>query len=254
MTLDQLREAIPSIWIHNRSPVPPIGERSWLAMFKAAGFLSQVAEVVGKPSRYVTELAETRPTRPLVVWRGASLDSNGRGFSWTQYQECGQGFAQAWEDAYQRASGLYRAEVPGRAVLAIFGDDREQEVVVNPNMFKGRVELVATISTGETDDAAELLPKAETNSLCVDCGIDTASCSGKRGFRHRGRWEHYMIHDDVWAAAGMGTASGAGFLCVGCLEQRLGRQLQPFDFTTTPINELSPWDTLRMEARKNSVP
>jgi len=182
MTLDQLREAIPSIWIHNRSPVPPIGERSWLAMFKAAGFLSQVAEVVGKPSRYATELAETRPTRPLVVWRGASLDSNGRGFSWTQYQECGQGFAQAWADVYQRASGLYRAEVPGRAVLAIFGDDREQEVVVNPNMLKGRVELVATISTGETDDAAELLPKAETNSLCVDCGIDTAreSCQVAR--------------------------------------------------------------------------
>jgi hypothetical protein len=125
-------------------------------MFKVAGFLCQVVDerslihkdgtVEKIETPYVVEYVETPPPGPLVVWRGASLKSRGRGFSWTQYRDCAQeNFAQAWADLYQSPSGLYRAEIPGRAVLAIFGDDREQEVVVNPNMLRGRVELVSTV-------------------------------------------------------------------------------------------------------------
>ena len=92
---------------------------------------------------YPTELIEAPPDSPPTIWRGASLTSNARGFSWTQYRECAEEFAQGRAD--RSPSGLYRAEVPGRAVLAVFGDDREQEFVVNPNMLRGRVQLVATI-------------------------------------------------------------------------------------------------------------
>jgi hypothetical protein len=83
--------------------------------------------------------------------------------------------------------------------------------------------------------------------LCVDCGVDT--CPVDRGFRG----EFFMVHDEVWAAAGM----GAGYLCVGCLEHRLGRQLTPGDFTACELNDLavadgryaSSWRTPRLVAR-----
>jgi hypothetical protein len=52
---------------------------------------------------------------------------------------------------------------------------------------------------------------------------------------HRGTQEHYIVKDEVWAAAGMPLGkmnpddrlamSGGGILCVGCIEKRLGRLL-----------------------------
>ncbi len=160
MSVEQLRTAIPSVWIYNKSPVPPIGERAWLAMYRAAGFLCQVCEVwtssddgdrKQNPIAYATDLVEEPPLGPVIVWRGASLESRGRGLSWTQYRECGVNFAQAWANVYRVASGLYRAELPGRAVLAIFGDDREQEIVINPNMLRGRIERVTTVDPEPPD-------------------------------------------------------------------------------------------------------
>jgi hypothetical protein len=83
---------------------------------------------------------------------------------------------------------------------------------------------------------------ASRSSICVDCGIDT--CPPKP----KGRWEHYMVHDAVWQAAGM-TPFG-GYLCVGCLEHRLGRELSARDFTAAPINRPDhPWSAPRLIAR-----
>jgi hypothetical protein len=59
-------------------------------------------------------------------------------------------------------------------------------------------------------------------SPCRDCGWDT--CRGD---------EVYMVHSAVWAAAGMPYA---GYLCVGCLETRLGRTLTARDFKDVPLN------------------
>ncbi len=54
-----------------------------------------------------------------------------------------------------------------------------------------------------------------------------------------------MVHDEAWAAAGLGD----GFICVGCLERRLGRELTQDDFTTAPINDLpDSWNTDRLNA------
>lgn len=74
---------------------------------------------------------------------------------------------------------------------------------------------------------------AEATALCVDCGTDTNPANGQRS-------EFYMVHDDVWADAGMEPCGGC--LCVGCLEKRLGRKLWSGDFRDVPINDLTNQD------------
>jgi hypothetical protein len=55
---------------------------------------------------------------------------------------------------------------------------------------------------------------------CRDCGVDTNAIG-----------EFYIVRDDVWPIAPEG-----GMLCVGCLEERIGRPLEPGDFTDAPFN------------------
>jgi hypothetical protein len=90
-------------------------------------------------------------------------------------------------------------------------------------------------------------------ALCIDCGMDTTPNRRRRG---AGTWEWYMVHDSVWLAAGMpkrepmmGYKSPGGFLCIGCLEARLGRTLTPRDFTDTPVNRPDRWNSPRLNAR-----
>jgi hypothetical protein len=73
---------------------------------------------------------------------------------------------------------------------------------------------------------------------CGDCGVDTLAPATSPP---SGRAEYYMIHDHLWATAG----GIQGFLCIGCLEIRLGRQLTAADFSLTGVNDLSIADTQR---------
>lgn len=57
---------------------------------------------------------------------------------------------------------------------------------------------------------------------CMDCGVDTRAIE-----------EYYMLHDHVWREA---NPDIEGILCVGCVEQRLGRKLAAADFTDKKIN------------------
>ena len=66
---------------------------------------------------------------------------------------------------------------------------------------------------------------------CVDCRWDTLP--------HRAS-EYYMVHDSVWKTAGMEPDGGC--LCIGCLEERLGRMLTPDDFTDCILNDLNKSD------------
>lgn len=61
-------------------------------------------------------------------------------------------------------------------------------------------------------------------TFCVLCGVNT-SCVG-------GIAEYYMVHDDIWRKYGCFN----GMLCIGCLEDRMGRQLVAADFTDCPVN------------------
>jgi hypothetical protein len=63
-----------------------------------------------------------------------------------------------------------------------------------------------------------------------------------------------MVHDRLWAAAGLDPDAlhmdGDGdYLCIGCLEARIGRRLGPGDFTGAPVNDPHPWNTPRLAAR-----
>jgi hypothetical protein len=65
--------------------------------------------------------------------------------------------------------------------------------------------------------------------LCDDCGVNTQEIG-----------EQYMVNNSVWTAA-TGVShkwmAMAGFLCVGCIEGRLGRQLTNADFAGVAINK-----------------
>lgn len=58
----------------------------------------------------------------------------------------------------------------------------------------------------------------------------------------------------TWCVLGYGRPRvwrpTTGYLCVGCLENRIGRSLQPNDFTDALINELHLWNTKRLMMRR----
>jgi hypothetical protein len=104
-----------------------------------------------------------------------------------------------------------------------------------------------------TDD--DRIAGVVTNSwLCVDCGVNTApQCPPgpiaildlKSGDTYSGvshstidaETEMYMVTKAVWKKSGV--ADMGGCLCIGCLEQRLGRKLTPMDFDWEhPFNRL----------------
>jgi hypothetical protein len=74
-------------------------------------------------------------------------------------------------------------------------------------------------------------PICTTN--CADCGVGTICLD-----------EWYMVKDEVWEQAWCGRRKswhdqvpGQEILCIGCLEQRIGRTLMAGDFTDAPVND-----------------
>lgn len=76
----------------------------------------------------------------------------------------------------------------------------------------------------------------DPDTRCADCSTETLS--PEPGVRT----EYYMLRDTVWAAA---RTDPHAYLCVGCIEARLGRRLHSGDFTATPINDLGIVDNPR---------
>lgn len=58
---------------------------------------------------------------------------------------------------------------------------------------------------------------------CVDCSVNTHFID-----------EYYMVDFDLWNSV-MGSQN-TGMLCIGCLEDRIGRKLTTEDFIDAPIN------------------
>lgn len=71
--------------------------------------------------------------------------------------------------------------------------------------------------------------------LCVDCLVNVEAelefC--------------YMVRPELWAAHG----ARGGYLCVGCIEGRLGRALEPGDFWDVPLNGLTHAQSDRLRSR-----
>ena len=74
---------------------------------------------------------------------------------------------------------------------------------------------------------------------CLDCKEETI-------FRADRADEYYMIHDALWLQA---HPARKGKLCIGCLEQRLGRRLTPADFTDAPVNKPGRSNSRRLNSR-----
>ena len=59
---------------------------------------------------------------------------------------------------------------------------------------------------------------------CLDCGVNTSEIE-----------EYYMLHDRVWRSV-TNQNERYGMLCLGCIERRLGRLLEPTDFADVALN------------------
>jgi hypothetical protein len=87
---------------------------------------------------------------------------------------------------------------------------------------------------------------------CHDCTVNTVPLEGER--------EYYEVLDSIWKAAGCpgkgqsDNGPGGFFLCIGCLEKRLGRTLTKQDFKELPANIPSPWLSARLNDRLGGQP
>lgn len=78
-----------------------------------------------------------------------------------------------------------------------------------------------------TKNADELRsPRGLHPQLCADCRRDVRPGVGID--------EQFMVQNELWALAT--EARPADFLCVGCIENRIGRRLRRHDFTGAPLN------------------
>lgn len=59
------------------------------------------------------------------------------------------------------------------------------------------------------------------DTFCSTCDVNTMEIH-----------EYYGVTSDLWRRYGVGK----GMLCIGCLEERMGRELTPEDFVDFPIN------------------
>jgi hypothetical protein len=64
-------------------------------------------------------------------------------------------------------------------------------------------------------------------------------------------WHRFMVVDRVWHDAGM-TPLG-GWLCLHCLEDRLGRPLTPADLKDVPLNDWDHKDAPRLARLKRAA-
>jgi hypothetical protein len=109
-----------------------------------------------------------------------------------------------------------------------------------------------------THDLKGLTPESW---CCVDCGVNTFPGCPTRIEMERAYngdvlrpepigldisftefCEVYTVRDSVWKATGLEPYGGC--LCIGCLENRIGRKLKPRDFTRHTFNDMPGTDRL----------
>lgn len=102
---------VPALWYRAGMPSALLSTDQWLALWRLAGPYGEI------------------PREPVQAWRGAT-PAGKRGFSWNTYR----GYAGAYASR-QRGGRLYRADaIPPRAILAVFDDPDNYQIVVNPRI------------------------------------------------------------------------------------------------------------------------
>ena len=92
--------------------------------------------------------------------------------------------------------------------------------------------------------AREAITRARLESRCLDCHVETSFTERQKND------EWYMIHNHLWLK---GNPRGAGKLCIGCLEKRLGRRLTPRDFADCSLTNF-PRGSKRLISRLTGTP
>jgi hypothetical protein len=85
-------------------------------------------------------------------------------------------------------------------------------------------ELYGPLTIQDLRDAIEHARAIDNSFNCLDCGVHTGDTD-----------EYYMVHDNLWTEA---HPNDDGMLCIGCLEERLGRMLTADDFPDYPVNTI----------------
>lgn len=83
-------------------------------------------------------------------------------------------------------------------------------------------------------------------NACDDCQVDVTPHDEYGRAVERG-WEWYMVLPAVWQAAS--NEDEPRYLCIGCLEERLGRHLVARDFSNLGINESGRLASARLADR-----
>jgi len=138
---EALQDALQPAWVYNKSPVGAIDQRAWVRLFKACGPFTKSSEVKGVDPAFehLTEI----PTEPFTIWRGSWLGSEGRGMSWSSHRPVAADFADL--AALRGVAGLWEAKIRPAAVLALFNDEYQTEVVVNPDYLRRKRVLIEKV-------------------------------------------------------------------------------------------------------------
>jgi hypothetical protein len=141
--------------------------------------------------------------------------------------------------ALQRAGFADLAEIVAKAMVVASNataDELEKRIVEqqadDDEIGDGKPPWEGSHETASPDRVSHWPPVVL--SRCADCEAGTHTLG-----------ERYMVRDEVWRQAWKGRdkawqhAPGQMVLCVGCLEQRLGRKLIATDFAAVPLNDPS---------------
>lgn len=84
------------------------------------------------------------------------------------------------------------------------------------------METMGPVELEDLRKALQSMKKIDLSFHCLDCKVHTGEIN-----------EYYTVHDEIWLLA---NPLDHGMLCVGCLEERIGRVLTPADFPDYPVN------------------
>lgn len=120
-----LRDLLPQIWTREStdSPEAAIGTAACVELFRNAGF-------VAIPNNL------QKPTSAVTIYRGAP-ESHRIGMAWTQSETIARQFRDGKRQRLRVETLVFRATAHPEAVLALFDDRRECEVVVDPALITG---------------------------------------------------------------------------------------------------------------------
>lgn len=140
----------------------------------------------------------------------------------------------------QGSYGIYADEIPENAKMAFDMHRTFRHRIAWTNNPKGGFTI-------QYDDPS-VCPASERELPLVELCSDTMPCEDCRESTSD-LCEYYMVRDNLWDAYGCGS----GYLCIGCLEDRVGRKLESRDFTGCNLNIACENDSDRLRDRKGKI-